>query len=551
MRVESNKEPARRSASFTKLGGSVSCESFNVDGAKTSGFRLIDLELLTDFLRESAMCKKCMKGELHLEENIQKRSGLASELEVTCSECDASKTFETSRRCQRSTFEANDRFIYALRTCGKGLQTGRVICAIMNMPPPPTKFNSYNARLLEATASVASKSLARASEELRVESQEIDEALDVAVTVDGTWMKRGHSSLHGVVTAISADTGKVLDMEVESKFCHICAHQEHTGENDHECRVTHHGPSGGMEAAGAVKIFGRSMEKHGLMYTTYIGDGDSKAYQAVRDSAPYSKDIEKHECVGHVQKRMGTRLRNLKKSMKGKKLSDGLPLSGKGRLTEKDTDSLQFYYGKAIRDNTNSLQSMRKAVWAIYFHKLSTNEKPNHGLCPKGSTSWCGYNRGLVDGNPEAYSHKNSLPEAVMEAIKPVFQALSSPDLLSKCLHGRTQNTNESLNQLIWCRCPKTTFVGADSVKIAANDAVAYYNDGNTARKSVLEELGITPGVFCDIALSRLDKERVDKAEFSSSAESKERRRKKRNLKKGFEEKTKKGRSETYSPGAF
>lgn len=98
MRVESNKEPARRSASFTKLGGSVSCESLNVDGAKTSGFRLIDLELLTDFLRESAMCKKCMKGELHLEENIQKRSGLASVLEVTCSECDASKTFETSRR---------------------------------------------------------------------------------------------------------------------------------------------------------------------------------------------------------------------------------------------------------------------------------------------------------------------------------------------------------------------------------------------------------------------------------------------------------------------
>ena len=28
-------------------------------------------------------------------------------------------------------------------------------------------------------------------------------------------------------------------------------------------------------------------------------------------------EIEKKECLGHVQKRMGTRLRNLRKSMKG------------------------------------------------------------------------------------------------------------------------------------------------------------------------------------------------------------------------------------------
>ncbi|CAN7939170.1 unnamed protein product [Ixodes hexagonus] len=306
-----------------------------------------------------------------------------------------------------------------------------------------------------------------------------------------------------------------------------------------------------MEAAEAVKIYARSIEKHGLMYTTYIGDGDSKAFLAVKESKPYNKDVEKHECVGHVQKRMGTRLRNMKTSLKGKKLSDGLTLSGRGRLTEKDIDSLQFYYGKAIRDNTDSLQNMRKAVWAIYFHKLSTDEKPNHGLFPNGPSSWCGYNRSLSEGNPETYSHRNSLPTAVLEAIKPVFQALSSPGLLSKCLHGRTQNTNESLNQLIWCRCPKKTFVDADTVKIATYDAVAHYNDENASRNAVLNALGITPGVFCEIALSRLDKERVEKTEFRSSTENKERRRRKRNLKKGFGGDAKKAGKDMYSAGAF
>ena len=37
----------------------------------------------------------------------------------------------------------------------------------------------------------------------------------VRVTVDGSWQKRGHNSLNGVVTAISG--GKCVDVEVLSK----------------------------------------------------------------------------------------------------------------------------------------------------------------------------------------------------------------------------------------------------------------------------------------------------------------------------------------------
>ena len=43
--------------------------------------------------------------------------------------------------------------------------------------------------------------------------------------------------------------------------------------------------------------------------------------------------MEKLECVGHIQKRLGSRLRNLKHKMKGP-LADGKILRGKGRLTE-------------------------------------------------------------------------------------------------------------------------------------------------------------------------------------------------------------------------
>ena len=46
----------------------------------------------------------------------------------------------------------------------------------------------------------------------------IDTVSDIPCThisVDGTWQKCGHSSLHGVVTAISGD--KCLDVEIKSR----------------------------------------------------------------------------------------------------------------------------------------------------------------------------------------------------------------------------------------------------------------------------------------------------------------------------------------------
>jgi len=51
-----------------------------------------------------------------------------------------------------------------------------------------------------------------------------------------------------------------------------------------------------------------------VKYKTYIGDGDSKTIKGICNIQPYKNVIvEKKECVDHIKKRMGTRLRNLKK----------------------------------------------------------------------------------------------------------------------------------------------------------------------------------------------------------------------------------------------
>ena len=45
-----------------------------------------------------------------------------------------------------------------------------------------------------------------------------DQVIDVGVSIDGTWVKRGRGSQFGVVAAIARDTGKILDVELMRKF---------------------------------------------------------------------------------------------------------------------------------------------------------------------------------------------------------------------------------------------------------------------------------------------------------------------------------------------
>ncbi|GFW91000.1 retrovirus-related Pol polyprotein from transposon 17.6 [Trichonephila clavipes] len=138
-----------------------------------------------------------------------------------------------------------------------------------------------------------------------------------------------------------------------------------------------------MECRGLLSIFQRSETSRKACYTQYLGDGDSKGFLTIKEAKVYGDtEVEKLECVGHVQKRMGTRLRNILKTSKGIKLSDGKNISGRGRLTLKEVDSIQRYYGLAIRKNLSSVEDMKRAIWAIYFHKLSTEDNPQHALCP-------------------------------------------------------------------------------------------------------------------------------------------------------------------------
>lgn len=80
--------------------------------------------------------------------------------------------------------------------------------------------------------------------------------------------------------------------------------------------------------------------------------------------------------------------------------------------------------------------------------------------------------------------------------MKPIFQQLSKPELLQKCLHGKTQNANESFNNVVWERASKNVLLGLQTLQIATMNAVLTFNDGSIARADIFRLFGISPGCF-------------------------------------------------------
>ena len=72
----------------------------------------------------------------------------------------------------------------------------------------------------------------------------------------------------------------------------------------HQCKINHTGSANSMEAAGALRMFERSLVSRGLKYKNMLGDGDSSTYNNIVESKPNGEEriSSKLEYVGHVQK---------------------------------------------------------------------------------------------------------------------------------------------------------------------------------------------------------------------------------------------------------
>ena len=101
-----------------------------------------------------------------------------------------------------------------MRRVGVGHKGLQKFCGAMNMPPPVAvkTYNKLADKLGQAAEKVSKVSMLDATMSIKQ-----PEGTEIEISFDGTWQRRGHSSLNGVGTVISVSTGKIIDREVLSR----------------------------------------------------------------------------------------------------------------------------------------------------------------------------------------------------------------------------------------------------------------------------------------------------------------------------------------------
>lgn len=543
-------------------------------------YLLFDTRVLGDIIDTIGSCPICA-AKVYYFHNKDAKKGLAHFINISCTECDWDSTYSSSKEVQNeiskqgnNAFDINTRSVIAMREVGKGFTALKTFCGFMNIPSPMTQktFSNIQESIGSSYVKSAEANMKAAADDVRIAdhdgSEELadDEVVNTAISADGTWQRRGFSSRNGVVTIIANTTGKCVDYCVKTKICKACTYWKgKTGpkanafRKKHKCPINHKASSGAMEADGVLECFLSSVEKNKLRYLTYIGDGDTKSYQTVVNANPYpGYVITKAECVGHVQKRVGTRLRKFKTDCK-ELMPESFYADKKVKtrkkyafyLSHKMINKLQNCYGIAIRSCTNtSVPVMRKAVGAVLFHySEAADSASRHQFCPATSTSWCKYQLKQLNGMTD-YVEKPGLPIPLRKRLESIFRELSSPELLQKCLHGQTQNNNESLNGVIWKRCPKDIYIGRSVLEMSVSSAVISFNSGKRGILDVYGRCCLEPGPYTEQYCYLDDAAKAIRENVRSCPAKKKRRKTLRSIAKGYVDEEAK-EDPSYSSGAF
>lgn len=166
------------------------------------------------------------------------------------------------------------------------------IIAAFSMPPiSQGKFDRYATYLYERMENhyedMMKKGIEAVVQHYRNTGVEPDAAtgyLDIAVSYDGTWLKRGHTSHIGASFVTEVETGMVIDFEVLWNVCPVCSKKNLSAEwvEKHRplCFKNFDGLAINMETEAATCLRQRHTQ-YKLRYTTFLGDGDSSAFNAV------------------------------------------------------------------------------------------------------------------------------------------------------------------------------------------------------------------------------------------------------------------------------
>ena len=315
------KDNSNTSASAQKLKKSKDT-SFDVPLDQTAGYSIIHFSMVFTALQQYLKCKVCDK-DVSFSKYGQR--GLGFKILLTC---DCGEKYIDSGPLILTGYEINRRLVYVMRLIGIGLSGINTFCGLMELGNGISCSAYYYIidTISIAVQSVFDLAMRKAVNEEKLLNAARGEPEDVlTVSGDGSWQKRGFSSLVGIISLIFKHSKKIANFIIKSSYCKGCEKKKGTeGTPEYEawyekhkehCQANHSGSSGKMEVDGICEIFCQSLEKFAVRYGFYIGDGDSKTFKFLLSTSPYGEEfvVKKLECVLYVAKRIFKRASDAKK----------------------------------------------------------------------------------------------------------------------------------------------------------------------------------------------------------------------------------------------
>ena len=300
------------------------------------GSQILDMEVLSSVFALLRCTEPNCTGPLRLYQ-YSCRDGLQSYLLLKCTYCHlVVAEFPTSlpigmkpnesvndpRMLCHKKSEVNVRALLAVHCTSNSWADFLLTCNILGLEN--SWYHMHKAplsRLVQSSDKVCQLSMSLTADRVRAsaETSHIPNVRNCTVSFDATWHQRGYYSNQGFAAAIEVGSGKVLDYVLYDRNCNKCIKwseerkEKNPDEFNHyweshssQCPANFKGTSQAMESSAALEIWSRSVEKHSLAYTTYVGDGDSKSFKRLCDDDPYNgkEIVRKEECLGHTQKRL-------------------------------------------------------------------------------------------------------------------------------------------------------------------------------------------------------------------------------------------------------
>ena len=222
----------------------------------------------------------------------------------------------------------------------------------------------------------------------------------------------------------------------------------------------------------------------------------------------------------------------------------------RGKLTDNVINILQNYFGITLRSGAKTVAELKNKLLASFFHIASSEEFNYHTYCPATSDSCCQYQRDQINGT-NLYKHGKGFDPDVLKHVKPGYMKLTADSELPKCLHGQTQNANESLNSLIWERASKSRYCGLTKLKLCVYDAISYFNYGAQSILDTLKLLSIDAGNYTIKSAVDANIQRRYNAGYKAKPSSMKRRKVICEEKRKKSDKIKKREGVTYESGGF